>query len=227
MKEGIVDILDGFFDARLKAVHTSLPGKIVSYSGHTTRKAVVKLSIKFRMLNGDILDIPPIDNVPVIFPGSKKFQLLFPLEKDDGCMVLFSEEGIGSFLKGAVDMPGDSLARFSLTDAIAIPGLWSFPTVPTNPTDYIEITSDGKVKISSGSTYAARKDDAVKSTSTEDPTAWAWLSGFIGVFQSWTPVPNDGGLVLKTALTAFLGTNPVPTSLTGKITGGSSKVTIG
>lgn len=73
----------------------------------------------------------------------------------------------------------------------------------------------------------ARKDDSVKSTGGEDSAYWAWLSGFIGVFSAWVPVPGDGGGALKTALTAFLGGNPTPTSLTGKITAGSAQVKTG
>lgn len=75
-----------------------------------------------------------------------------------------------------------------------------------------------------GGKEVARKEDATLSDSATDSTFWAWLTGFVGVFQAWTPVPNDGGAALKIALTAWLAANPVPTSQTGKINEGSSKV---
>jgi len=53
------------------------------------------------------------------------------------------------------------------------------------------------------------------SSSAEDAAFWAWLAGFVQVFQTWVPVPNDGGLALKTALTAYLGTHPTPSHLSG------------
>lgn len=131
MKENIVDILDAWLDSRLRSVHTMLPGKIEKYYGHSTRKARVKVLVKIRNLKGDVLTIPPIDHVPVIFPGSKKFSLLFPLEKDDGVEIRFSEEGIGAFLKGKTEVTADSFARFAMTDAVCTPGLWSFKNVPS------------------------------------------------------------------------------------------------
>jgi len=73
----------------------------------------------------------------------------------------------------------------------------------------------------------ARKEDAVASTGTEDPTYWPWLSGFIAVFNAWIVAPGDGGGALKLALTAFLTANPTPTSMTGKITAGSAQIKTG
>ncbi len=56
----------------------------------------------------------------------------------------------------------------------------------------------------------------VKSNITVDASFWGWLTGLIGIFQTWVPIPMDGGLSLKTALTIYLTTNPIPTSLTSK-----------
>ncbi len=52
---------------------------------------------------------------------------------------------------------------------------------------------------------AARKDDAITSSSATDPTFWTWI----------------------TAVSGATGVAPPPTSLTGKISGGSSQVQIG
>jgi hypothetical protein len=150
MKEGIVEVLDLWLDSRLKNVHTILPAKIESYSGHDKRKAQVKIQVRFRTVDGQILTIDPIDDVPVIFPSSGKFSLLFPLNKGDGCLVAFSEEGIGNFLKSTTEVDADSLARFQLSDAICIPGLWSFKNVPSS-TSTIEIDDSGNVNINGDS----------------------------------------------------------------------------
>lgn len=67
---------------------------------------------------------------------------------------------------------------------------------------YIHV-KDGKVNICGSSPAAARKDDPIKSTIVEDPAFWpvmTVLAGMVGMTAS---------------------------SLTGKITGGSSKVNIG
>jgi phage protein D/phage baseplate assembly protein gpV len=92
----------------------------------------------------------------------------------------------------------------------------------------IVIEAKNNVIINKGENGAARKDDKIKSTSTEDPNYWKWLSGLIKVFtEAWTPAPQDGGIALKTAMTTYLSTNPVPSELTGKIIEGSKSVKIG
>jgi len=89
------------------------------------------------------------------------------------------------------------------------------------------VLNASSIKLGSGATLGgARLTDPTLSDLTTDPAFWAWLVGFVGVFQAWVPVPADGGLVLKTALTTWLTANPTPTSQAGKINGASSKVSV-
>ena len=80
------------------------------------------------------------------------------------------------------------------------------------------IDNDGTHTFNEGSVEAARKGDEVKSTATEDATYWAWLSGFATII---TATPYAG---LQAAMVAYIAANPVPTSITGKITQGTSEV---
>jgi hypothetical protein len=75
-----------------------------------------------------------------------------------------------------------------------------------------------------GGKFVARKDDATIINSTTDSVWITWLSGFCAVFNAWVPVPGDGGAVLATAIKAYLLASPPPTSMTGKINEGSTKV---
>ena len=133
-QENMADVLDAWLDSRLANVHTMIPGRIESYAGHTQRKATVKPLIKLRTKKGDAQSIPPIQNVPVVFPSSGSFSLLFPLNKGDGCAIGFAETGIGNFLNGVIEVDPDSISRFDLTDAVCYPGLWPFPGVPQTTT---------------------------------------------------------------------------------------------
>lgn len=171
-KDFTEDIFSKYVETALKNVHTCLPGRIESYT-KSQRKAKVKVLIRYRTDLETEIEIPPIDNVPVIFPSGKNFTLEWPLEKNDGCLVLFSEEGIGNFLNSTnQEVDPDSYARFQLTDAICLPGLFSFKGVP-NSKATIEIDSSGNININNGTKGAVREGDSVITKfSVLDNTAW-------------------------------------------------------
>jgi len=154
MKENIVDVLNAWFDAKAAQIHTVIPGKVENYAGHGTRLAKVKPLVKLKTPLGASLSIPPIDNVPVIFPSSDAFTLLFPVKKGDGCLIAFSEAGIGNFLngQGVNEVEPDDLNRFALTDAICIPGLWSKSSSPTSKAT-IEIDASGNMTVDGATIY--------------------------------------------------------------------------
>ena len=206
--EGPVESLDLWLESRLRNVHTCLPGTIDKYYGHSTRKAKVKPMVKLRTVTGEILTIPAIDDVPVQFPGSATFQFLFPLKKNDGCLILFSEEGIGAFLKGRAEVNSDDFARFQFTDAICIPGLWSFKSVPGSPKSTIEIDDSGNINLNGSTKGVARLDDTTINNAITDP-----------VFEIW-----------RLAFNVWAGTTggpPMPSTRAGKIDSSSNTVKAG
>lgn len=147
MKENIVDILDAWINSQMERIHTMVPGKIESYNS-STKRAKVKILIKLKTSDGEDLSIPPIENVPVVFPTVKSFSLKFPLEKGDGCAIFFAETGIGNFLNGqGNEVSADDISRFSLTDAVAFVGLYGKNDPAGDST--IEITSAGDLNIDS------------------------------------------------------------------------------
>ena len=146
------EIFNIWFDSKTDNIHTILPGKFVSYDGHEKRKAEVKIMVKLRNAQNEIIEIAPIKDVPVIFPSTMDFNFLFPINKDDGCLLVFSESSIGNFLLNDTNnaKDADDLNRFDLSDCIAIPGLWSFknlPDKPDNDDDFWLIFQDSKINI--------------------------------------------------------------------------------
>lgn len=153
MKLEFAEIVEMSVKALLEGVHTVIPGRVVSYNGHDKRTATVQPVVRLPMVSGPLLDIPPIDGVPVAFPSTAAGSLLFPLAKGDGVLILFSEVGIGRFLSakaGAISDPGTT-GRHALSDAIAIPGLWSVPTVPQQAKD---VAADSTVLYSASGAVA-------------------------------------------------------------------------
>jgi phage protein D len=142
------------------------------------------------------------------------------------------DEVLVAFEQGYVNKP---IVIGSLWNGIARPpekntGLNEKKVIKTKSEQTIsfdDTPGTGGININHGNQGAARKEDKIKTTVTEDPTFWNWLKGLMNVFNSWSPLANDGGAALKTALITYLAANPTPSELTGKIIEGSTSVKIG
>lgn len=240
MKQQFSDIIRRMIKFEISNIHTSIPGQIEKYD-YTKKKASVKPMIKRKMDNGDILTMPVIENVPVIFPSTGDTIIHFPLKKGDGCMILFSERSLDEFLSLGIDTAPDDPRKYDLTDAICLPGLYNF----SNPgkigsgnedleiifkDSVIKISSDGKVTINGGGKRSAREGDATLSDSTTDSSFWTMWAAFFGVVTG-PPIPEPGNgapSAFQTALSlAIAGAGGTPTSQTGKINEGSDTVEVG
>jgi hypothetical protein len=240
-KENINEVFNTWFSNKMDSVHTILPGQVVNYEGHTTRKAEVKIMVQLRNVHNQIIDIAPIKNVPVIFPSTKNFNMLFPLKKGDGCLLVFAESSIGNYLLNATDnaKEADDLNRFDLSDCICIPGLWSFANLPDTSTlnstdfwlqfqngtinitdttnDIILKTTTGKIKIESSGNITF--DDGTESYVLGDlhKTALLALNSAIAAI---TPAGSSAANIaaIQAAFSTFNGTlaNMLSTQIKGK-----------
>lgn len=141
-------------DARLKDLHTSLPGIIVSFDP-ATQLASVQPAIKriFKTNDGEkeLLTptaLPILINVPVQFPRGGGFSLTFPVTKGDECLLVFCERSIDNWHKfGGVKDPGAK--RFhDLSDATAFVGISSMVNkIPDYDDTNVQLKKDdGSVK---------------------------------------------------------------------------------
>lgn len=120
----LADILDMAFDELMSNVHTMLPGVVESYDPDK-REASVKPVLKKMFANGQEVEMPVITNVPVMLMGTQDALFNFPLKKGAGVMLVFSERSTEEWLlTGNAEVAADP-RRFSLSDAVAIPGLFS------------------------------------------------------------------------------------------------------
>lgn len=129
--KGLSGVLDRWAQSLLEEIHTISIGKIVSYSGHKTRRAQVLPLVNPWLATGEVLRHKPIDNVPVVFPSTSTSGMILPVKSGDFVLLLFAENGIGGILdsKSADPVDADGVTRFSYTDCIAVPGLWPFQQV--------------------------------------------------------------------------------------------------
>lgn len=132
MEADIVSILDNFVKSRLEAVHTSMPGIVQDYDP-ATRTATIIPAIRFRSMHGEVIEIKPIPQVPVIWPGSSRFSVIGgALQQGDGVWLEFSESSMGNWINGNGVEDAEDETRFSLHDCIAIPGLWQKNKAPNH-----------------------------------------------------------------------------------------------
>jgi hypothetical protein len=96
----------------------------------------VQPSLKRRTGNKEYISFPMLIDVPVIFPGTKKWTIHFPLEKDDEVAVFFSERALEAWKDaGQDDVEDPDPRRYDLCDAYCVPGL--------QPQDFIAATEPG------------------------------------------------------------------------------------
>ncbi|GHU52652.1 hypothetical protein AGMMS49975_08900 [Clostridia bacterium] len=118
VKNSAVEILNG--------VHTAIPGKIVKYDPAKCEAEVLPYC-KIKKPNGEFLDYPQLNHVPVLFQQScgQDFTIVYPVNPGDECLILAQEQTLDIW-RGAGASSDNSL-RFDLTNAIAIIGLYAKP----------------------------------------------------------------------------------------------------
>lgn len=145
LTEDLVDVLSEFVSSQLEQVYTCVPGIIQSYNA-TTKLAKVLLQVRLPMSSGEIIELPPIENVPVQRIETSEFFLDINYPAGTGCLVLFSSVSLGNWINastGVVDP--DNLAKFSLTDAIAIPSIYPKNGAPSASRQVKIAVSDGNL----------------------------------------------------------------------------------
>lgn len=86
-------------------------------------------------MSTDAVAIPVLTDVPVSWPNGGGFNLTFPIEAGDECIVIFQDTAIDAwFEQGAAENPVNQISqrRHSLSDAIAVFGPRSQPNVLDN-----------------------------------------------------------------------------------------------
>ena len=122
MLQEFLEQIQKLIDTRINEVHTTMPGKIVSFDT-ATGLATVLPTMRFKMKDGSTVPYPQITGVPVLFPqgNGQRATIAYPVKPGDGCLILIAEHSIEYWLYG---QETDTDLSFDLTDAICIPGLF-------------------------------------------------------------------------------------------------------
>lgn len=122
----LADAVTGAIDATLGKIHTSMPGKVVSYNS-LAQTADVQPMCKRQLFNADgekvYESLPLLPAVPVCFPRGGGYVVTFPLQAGDTVVLVFSEAGLAEFLAtGSEAEPWDT-RRHHISNAVAIPSI--------------------------------------------------------------------------------------------------------
>jgi len=196
----------------------------------------VTLQIKRALSDDSSVQVPMLVDCPYFVLAGGGAYIDMPIAVGDYCIVLFNDRDIDTWWDSANVADPNTNRKHDLSDGIALIGISPSTKVYNHNGSLVRIvgTSGGE---SSDISEAARKEDEVKSTSVEDSTYWLFFTKLNTFLSAWTSalaaLSSSGGSpsgvtayagAMTTAL-SVLGT--APSSLTGKITGGSSEVKIG
>lgn len=122
MLQELVESISKMVDSKINEIHTTFPGKIVSYDAKTGLATVLP-AMKFKMKDGSTVAYPQITGVPVVFPqgNGQQATIAYPVKAGDGCLIFVAEHSIEYWLYG---QETDTDLSFDLTDAFCIPGLF-------------------------------------------------------------------------------------------------------
>ena len=151
---------------------------------------------------GHVADYPLLLDCPVVVLQGGGAYIDLPIAEGDYCLVLFNDRNIDTWWDtGNVVVPRNR-RKHSLSDGIALVGI--NPRIEVREIDGTAVRILGTSGPGSEE-FAARQNDAIQSTSADDAAFWAWVS----------------------AVSVAAGVPSPPTSLTGRISGGSTEVKIG
>lgn len=141
------DIFRDSVDALISNIHVSMPGIIVDYDASTS-SATIQPALNKNYFSGAI-EMPVIENVPVIFPSTSQFSLSFPLSAGDTVLLVFCERSIDLWKSVGGQLTPNDRRKFALSDAVAVPGLSSFNSnfSSRSSTDFITQYKGSQVRI--------------------------------------------------------------------------------
>jgi len=146
---------------KIRDIHTVIPGEIVSFDPDKCEASIQPLA-KYKKPNGDMMDFPQLNEVPIFFLQSagQTATLVYPIKKDDECLIFVSEQTLNTWRTGAesnIDL------RFDLSNAIALVGLFVKPNPLVKEAcddDALIIEKDGeRVRLKKGETYIRDTND--------------------------------------------------------------------
>lgn len=146
-------IIQSAIIAAMMKMRVHMPGKIVKKSGNN--KVDIQPLIQTRYTNGDVVNLPVIQNVPVGMPQGQDYSIKLPIKVGDTGHILFSDRSLDIWKvgDGGITDPQDSRIH-DMTDAVFIPGLVTFSEQIVDDTDDLVLTNgEAQIRLLSDGTF--------------------------------------------------------------------------
>lgn len=206
----LAQVIMDAIDTKLLDVHTSLPGEIVSYDS-ATALAVVQPLIKRKYTDETTaIDLPLVSNVPVQFPRSNRTHVVMEILKGDQGMLIFQERSIDLWLESGRSVDPMDPRKFSLSDAVFVPGLFSKAAPITRKGEassleikhyetYLEFKKTGQTIFDNTKTKIDLKDDGTVNIKNPKVTINIGKDGIVNLKNDTGEVniSNDGKFKLS------------------------------
>ena len=125
---------------------SALPAYVVRYVPETlTVDLQPTIQGRITKENGEVelVNLPVLLDVPVVFPHAGGCSLTFPIKEGDECLVIFADRCIDGWWADGGVQPPFSARKHDLSDGFAICGVWSQATKLNAPsTEAVELRSD-------------------------------------------------------------------------------------
>ena len=173
-----IGAVDHLIEKRLSDVHIACPAKVLAY--HEDRNTVDVQPVISRAFVGpdgtrQVESFPAISDVPLLHLGAGSFSLRFTPVKNDEVFLIFASCSLDKWEATGTGGDPDDDRRFTLSDAIAIPGIRPFnkPIASTYPSigpnaSGIEVQfRGGTVDVASVGTSLGSTDEVVHGTGVD------------------------------------------------------------
>lgn len=202
-----------------RSLYTCAPAKVVKWEPSTQRancQILVKHVDEDEEGNRTVASWPVVPGVPVQFLGAGGFRITCPISAGGGGtepttgLLIWSHLSMDKWLTGnGAEVDPEFDHDHALGDAVFLPGLVPFGAAwQSMPTNQMTVGADSGVQVHITSSLITLGDESSAQFVALANKVKAWFDAFNTAVTGWTPVPNDGGAALKTALATLIGGTP-------------------
>lgn len=124
MESSLTQVIKDYIQADRANLYTALPARVISFNGHTV---TCELMINRKTSSGEIIEYPPLADVPALFPHAGGFCITVPIKAGDEGLVVFSGRCIDGWYQSGNKSELLDNRMHDLSDGFFIVGANSVP----------------------------------------------------------------------------------------------------